>query len=112
MRRALSAKVGGFLVKTAPADQLADAIHKGAAGRRVIDQQRALEAWDTRECPLTARELEVLRPYAGGQSVLDIAAGLVLTRGTVRNYLTSAAAKLHARNRVDAIRIAGTAGWM
>jgi two-component system response regulator DesR len=112
MRRALSAKVGGFLAKNAPATELADAIRKVAAGLRVIDQRLALEAWDTRSCPLTARELEVLRLCAEGERVTDIAAGLVLTRGTVRNYLTSAAAKLHARNRVDAIRIASDAGWM
>lgn len=54
----------------------------------------------------------MLQRCAEGQSVMDIAAALGLTRGTVRNYLTSAAAKLHARNRVDAIRIADDAGWM
>jgi two-component system response regulator DesR len=112
MRRALSAKVGGFLVKNAPAPELADAIGKVAAGLRVIDQRLALEAWDTRSCPLTARELEVLQLCAEGKRVTEIASALGLTRGTVRNYLTSAAAKLHARNRVDAIRIAGDAGWM
>lgn len=112
MRRALSAKVGGFLVKNAPASELAQAIHKVAAGLRVIDQRLALEAWDTRSCPLTARELEVLRLCAEGKRVTDIATGLVLTRGTVRNYLTSAATKLRARNRIEAIRIASDAGWM
>jgi two-component system, NarL family, response regulator DesR len=112
MRRALAAKVGGFLVKNAPAAELADAIRKVAAGLRVIDNKLALEAWDTRRCPLTARELEVLRLCAEGQGVTDIAAGLLLTHGTVRNYLTSAAAKLNARNRIDAIRIANDAGWM
>jgi two-component system, NarL family, response regulator DesR len=112
MRRALSARVGGFLVKNAPATELGDAVRKVAAGLRVIDQRLALEAWDTRDCPLTSRELEVLRLCAEGNRVVDIAAGLLLTRGTVRNYLTSAAAKLNARNRVDAIRIATDAGWM
>ncbi|HST66830.1 MAG TPA: response regulator transcription factor [Mycobacteriales bacterium] len=112
MRRALSAKVDGFLVKNAPAAELSDAIRKVAGGLRVIDSRLALEAWDTRSCPLTARELEVLRLCAEGKTVMDIAAGLLLTHGTVRNYLTSAAAKLHARNRIDAIRIASDAGWM
>ncbi len=104
--------MGGFLVKNAPAAELADAIRKVASGLRVIDTQLALDAWDTRRCPLTARELEVLRLCAEGKGVIDIAAGLFLTHGTVRNYLTSAAAKLNARNRIDAIRIASDAGWM
>lgn len=112
MRRALSAKVGGFLIKDAPAAELADAIRKVARGLRVIDNQLALAAWDTRMCPLTTRELEVLRLSAEGEGVVEIAARLFLTKGTVRNYLTSAATKLNARNRVDAIRIAGDAGWL
>lgn len=112
MRRALSAKVGGFLVKDAPAGELADAIRKVAAGLRVIDSQLALAAWDTPMCPLTARELEVLRLSAEGEGVVEIAARLFLTKGTVRNYLTSTATKLNARNRVDAVRIATEAGWL
>ncbi|HEV7657847.1 MAG TPA: response regulator transcription factor [Mycobacteriales bacterium] len=112
MRRALSAKVCGFLVKDAPATELADAIRKVAAGLRVIDNQLALDAWDTRTCPLTTRELEALRLCSEGHGVGEIATRLCLTKGTVRNYLTSAAAKLNARNRVDAIRIADDAGWL
>jgi two-component system, NarL family, response regulator DesR len=37
---------------------------------------------------------------------------LCLAEGTVRNYLSRAIAKSGARNRVDAIRIAGEAGWL
>jgi two-component system, NarL family, response regulator DesR len=112
MRRALSAKVNGFLVKNAPPADLADAIRKVHSGLRVIDNELAMEAWDTRECPLTARELEVLRLCSDGHGVTDIAARLFLTHGTVRNYLTSATTKLNARNRIDALRIASDAGWL
>lgn len=112
MRRALSAKVSGFLVKNAPAAELADAIRKVHSGLRVIDNELAMEAWDTRQCPLTARELEVLRLCSDGHGVTDIAAQLFLTHGTVRNYLTSATTKLNARNRIDALRIASDAGWL
>jgi two-component system response regulator DesR len=112
MRRALSAKVSGFLLKDAPPSELADAIRKVAAGLRVIDTQLALAAWDTPACPLTARELEVLRKSAEGAGTTEIASQLFLTKGTVRNYLTAAVGKLNARNRVDAIRIATQAGWL
>ena len=112
MRRALSAKVSGFLLKDAPPSELADAIRKVAAGLRVIDPQLALAAWDTPACPLTTRELEVLRMSAEGAGTTEIASQLFLTKGTVRNYLTAAVGKLNARNRVDAIRIAAEAGWL
>ncbi|MFL6130821.1 MAG: DNA-binding response regulator [Mycobacteriales bacterium] len=112
MRRALSARVSGFLLKDAPASELADAIRKVAAGLRVIDPQLALAAWDTPACPLTVRELEVLKMSAEGAGTTEIASVLFLTKGTVRNYLTAVVSKLNARNRVDAIRIASEAGWL
>ncbi|HEX6360722.1 response regulator transcription factor, partial [Actinophytocola sp.] len=110
--RALSAKVTGFMLKDAPAAQLADAIRNVAAGRRVVDSQLAMAAWDSAECPLTPREIEVLRLTAEGMQAVDIAGRLFLSVGTVRNYLTTIISKLTARNRVDAIRIARDAGWL
>ena len=55
LRRALNARVNGFILKDAPINQLADAIRGVSVGRRVIDSQLALTAWDGDECPLTAR---------------------------------------------------------
>ncbi|CAM4151243.1 response regulator transcription factor [Nocardiopsis rhodophaea] len=112
LRRALAAKAGGFILKDAPPNELAEAIRGVAAGRRVVDGQLALAAFDSEDCPLTAREVEVLRLAAGGADVVDIAGRLFLTAGTVRNYLTAVTTKLNARNRVDAIRIATEAGWL
>lgn len=112
LRRALSARVGGFILKDAPPDQLSEAIRKVAGGQRVVDPQLMLAAWDSEENPLTQRETEVLRLAADGAEVMEIAAQLFLSVGTVRNYLTTIVFKLNARNRVDAIRIARDAGWL
>ncbi|MCR6483499.1 response regulator transcription factor [Amycolatopsis sp. OK19-0408] len=112
VRRALTSRVNGFMLKDSPSDKLADAIRDVAAGGRVLDSQLALTAWDTADCPLTNRELEVLRLAASGRKAEEIAAELFLSPGTVRNHLTSVVSKLNARNRVDAIRIAVEAGWL
>ncbi|WP_020670862.1 response regulator transcription factor [Amycolatopsis nigrescens] len=112
LRRALAAKVGGFLLKDAPADKLANAVRGVATGRRVVDGDLALAAWDSEDCPLTGREIEVLRMAADGADPTDIAARLYLSAGTVRNYLTTIVTKVSARNRVDAIRIAKESGWL
>lgn len=112
LRRALSAKVDGFLLKDAPADQLSGAIRDVVAGRRVVDHHLTLAAWDSMDCPLTQRELEVLSLAAQGVEAAEIAGVLHLSAGTVRNYLTAVVNKLNARNRVDAIRIATEAGWL
>ncbi|MFF2807745.1 DNA-binding response regulator [Streptomyces sp. NPDC058000] len=112
LRRALTARVSGFLLKDAPPDQLAEAVRGVAAGRRVIDPQLALTAWDSQESPLSPRELEVLRLAAQGADAAEIAGLLYLSKGTVRNYLTAIVSKLNARNRIDAMRIAEDAGWI
>ncbi|WP_410569656.1 DNA-binding response regulator [Amycolatopsis sp. cmx-4-61] len=112
LRRALDAKVSGFLLKDAPPDKLANAVRGVVAGRRMVDGDLALAAWDSVDCPLTVRELDVLRMTAHGYGTVEVAARLFLSAGTVRNYLTTVVAKLGARNRVDAIRIAGESGWL
>jgi two-component system, NarL family, response regulator DesR len=112
LRRALAAHVCGFLLKDAPPEQLAWAIRNVAEGRRVIDPHLAMSTWEGGENPLSAREQEVLRVAAQGAEPAEIATVLHLSVGTVRNYLTNVVTKMHARNRVDAVRVAREAGWL
>ena len=112
LRRALSVSVSGFLLKDAPPDRLVHAVREVAAGRRVVDPQLALSAWEVGEIPLSDRELEALRLASGGAEAPEIASAMFVSVGTVRNYLTKSVTKLNARNRVDAIRIATEAGWL
>ncbi|WP_327678865.1 response regulator transcription factor [Kitasatospora sp. NBC_00458] len=112
LRRALDAKVDGFLLKTAPPEDLVAAIRQVAGGGRVLDPGLAVAAWDLADNPLTPRENDVLRELAGGAEPPEIAARLHLSTGTVRNVLTAVVGKLDARNRTDAVRIAREAGWL
>ncbi|MFD1936386.1 MULTISPECIES: response regulator transcription factor [Nonomuraea] len=112
LRRALGAQVDGFVLKTAPPEELTAAIRKVAGGQRVLDPSLAVTAWDLADNPLTPREADVLRMAAGGAEAPEIAAQLYLSAGTVRNYLTTIVAKLNARNRTDAARIARESGWI
>jgi two-component system response regulator DesR len=110
--RALEGRVRGFLPKDVPAAQLADAIRRVAQGERVLDPVLVAAALETGVSPLTEREADVLRTAASGLSTEDIGSELFLSPATVRNYLSRAIAKLDARNRIDAIRIARDAGWL
>jgi two-component system, NarL family, response regulator DesR len=112
LRRALAARVAGFLPKETPAADLVNAVRTIAAGGRVIDPQLALLALEVPDNPLSAREAEVLRRFGSGAESAEIAAAMYLTQGTVRNYLASAVTKLGSRNRVDAVRMAAEAGWL
>ncbi|MEV4890194.1 response regulator transcription factor [Nonomuraea sp. NPDC055795] len=112
LRRALASQVDGFLLKTAPPEELTAAIRTVAGGGRVLDPSLAVTAWDLADNPLTQREVDVLRLVAGGAEATEVAERLHLTAGTVRNYLTAIVAKLNARNRTDAVRIASESGWI
>jgi two-component system response regulator DesR len=112
LRRAFENGASGFLLKDAPAAQLAEAIRTVADGGRAVDPALAAAAITEGESPLTAREHEVLAAAAGHDTAGDIAAALHLSEGTVRNYLSSAMRKLGARNRSEAIDVAVEKGWL
>ena len=112
LRRALENGASGFLLKDAPAKELAAAVRSVAAGRRAVDPGLAAAAITEGESPLTEREHQVLAAAAGHDTAGDIAAALHLSEGTVRNYLSAAIRKLGARNRREAIDAAVEKGWL
>jgi two-component system response regulator DesR len=112
LRRAMEAGASGFLLKDAPAPQLADAIRRVAAGGRVVDPALALDALSEGTNPLSMREREVLAISLEVATIAEMAARLSLSEGTVRNHLSAAIQKVGARNRAEAARIAEEKGWL
>ncbi len=114
---ALRAGASGFLLKDAPAEELAAAIRVVASGdsllapgvtRRVIDAfvrraPVARPASNPRLAALTRRELEVLGLLARGLSNLDIATKLFVSEATTKTHVSSVLAKLHLKDRVQAV---------
>ncbi|MBD0745224.1 response regulator transcription factor [Streptomyces sp. CBMA152] len=112
LRSAMESGADAFLVKDAPAAQLAAAVRKVLAGERVIDPTLAAAALAEGANPLTDRERDVLRAAANGATNAELARTLSLSQGTVRNYLSMAIQKLAARNRAEAVGIAREKGWL
>ncbi|MEU4351184.1 response regulator transcription factor [Streptomyces sp. NPDC023838] len=112
LRSAMESGADAFLVKDAPAAQLAAAVRKVLAGERVIDPTLAVAALAEGANPLTDRERDVLRAAANGATNAELARSLCLSQGTVRNYLSMAIQKLAARNRAEAVGIAREKGWL
>lgn len=112
LRRAMEAGADAFLVKDAPAAQLAEAVRRVLRGERVIDPTLAAAALAEGANPLTSRERDVLAAAADGSANSEVAARLHLSEGTVRNYLSAAIQKTGARNRAEAVRIAREKGWL
>jgi two-component system response regulator DesR len=112
LRRAMESGVVGFLVKDAPANELATAVRRAMAGERVLDPALAAAALSEGANPLTERERDVLAASADGATIAEIAKQLHLSEGTVRNYLSEAIQKVDARNRIEAARLAQQKGWL
>ncbi|MFI0775844.1 response regulator [Streptomyces sp. NPDC021212] len=112
LKRALEAGARGFVPKTASAQRLAEIIRAVHGGSRYVDPDLAADAISAGDSPLTARETELLDLAADGASIAEIARRAALSPGTVRNYLSAAAAKLHAENRHAAVRRARERGWL
>ena len=112
LQRAMAAGARGFMVKDAPAEDLAEAIRTVHNGGRAVDSILAAEALSVGANPLTDRERDVLKAALTGSSVQRIATEVHLSPGTVRNHLSSAIGKTHTSNRAEAARVAQHNGWL
>jgi DNA-binding NarL/FixJ family response regulator len=125
---AIKAGATGYLVKSASAAEIVDAVRATARGEAVFtpglaglvlgefrrmasepdpEPAAAAAAGGSRPIPeLTARETEVLRLVATGMSYKEIAAELFLSHRTVQNHVQNTLGKLHLHNRVELVRFA------
>lgn len=112
LRRAMGAGVSGFVTKSTQASALAEVIRSVHAGRRHVDPDIAASALSAERSPLTERELDVLRVGRSAATIQEIADGLHLAPGTVRNYLSQAMQKLGVGTRREASEKAWDEGWI
>ncbi|GAA2822126.1 response regulator transcription factor [Saccharopolyspora taberi] len=115
---AVKAGASGYLVKSASADELVDAVERTAAGDAVFtaglaglvlgEYRRMAVTPDsgTKAPQLTDRETEVLRLVAKGLTARQIANKLVISHRTVENHVQSTLRKLQLHNRVELARYA------
>lgn len=120
---AMKAGASGFLLKSAPPRQLADAVRTIASGdallapsvtRRLVEQFVRRPPPGARVPPgleeLTERELDVLRQIAKARSNAEIAEELVVSEATVKSHVNRLLSKLGLRDRAQAIVLAYETG--
>jgi two-component system response regulator DesR len=112
LRRALDCGARGYMLKDSPAAELAEAVRRVKMGIHIIDPALAAGAWEIGPDPLTERERQILTGAGAGKSNLQIAQGLFLSEGTVKNYLAEINAKLGTANRTEASAKARALGWI
>ncbi|GAA1340286.1 response regulator [Saccharothrix algeriensis] len=113
---AVKAGASGYLVKSASAEELVEAVNRTAAGDAVftaglaglvLGEYRRMAATPDEDKPqLTDRETEVLRLVAKGLTARQIATRLVISHRTVENHVQSTLRKLQLHNRVELARYA------
>ena len=116
----LEAGAHGYLTKSARGREVIDAVRAVASGETVLAPdiagrvlRRALSSSaPIPACPLTAREMEVLRGAARGLGNKQIAADLSLSPRTVQTHLTNVFAKLGVVSRTEAVLRAIKEGWI
>ncbi|HEX3610160.1 MAG TPA: response regulator transcription factor [Sporichthyaceae bacterium] len=108
----IAGDVHGLVSKHSSTRVLLEAVRQVSAGRDVVDPKFAATGRSGSAQGLSRREIELLSRAADGSSIADLARQVVLSEGTVRNYLARAASKLGARNRLEAINLARAAGWL
>lgn len=112
LQQAMKANVDGYLLKDEPIDFLIQAIRRVMKGEKVISNDLTSILFQIEENPLTERETEMLRLAKEGLTTDEISKKLYLTKGTIRNYLSSSIQKLEAESRQQAVHIASNKGWI
>jgi DNA-binding NarL/FixJ family response regulator len=114
--RSVCEGVHGYMLKSAPAPRLLDAVRAAAFGQPTLDpwalgrlEEEFRRIWPDHELPdaertsqLTRREREVLRALAAGATNREIAGRLAISENTVRNHVRSILAKLEVPSRRQA----------
>ncbi len=112
LQKAIDSDVTGYLLKDEPINYLIDSIRKVAAGEKVVSRDLAATLFMKVENPLNDRERDVLRLVREGLTTSEITRRLFLTKGTVRNYLSSSIQKLQVESRQQAVNKANENGWL
>jgi two-component system NarL family response regulator len=105
--RALRAGAMAYILKSAPLEQVMEAIRTVHAGGRSVPPHIAQQLMDrVARSPLSARELEILQLVARGLKNREIADRLYISENTVRNHVISCLEKLGVRDRTEATAVA------
>ncbi len=109
--KAMGLGARGFLLKTAPTDEIVDALRRVAAGG--IAFQVFSDAVQTYTDPLlTIRERQIVAAIAAGQTNKEIAHHLQISPKTVEWHIARLYARLGVRSRAELVAHADRGGWL
>ncbi len=112
LQKAMDCEVHGYLLKDEPIDYLIATIRKIMLGEKVVSKDLAATLFMKVQNPLNELEVAVLQLVKEGLTTHEISKQLFLTKGTIRNYLSTSIQKLQVESRQQAAQIASDKGWL
>lgn len=112
LQKAMDCGVHGYLLKDEPIDYLIETIRKVMNGEKVVSRDLAATLFMKEQNPLNEREIAVLQLVKEGLTTNEISKKLFLTKGTIRNYLSTSIQKLQVESRQQAAQVASDKGWL
>ncbi|MEA0556137.1 response regulator transcription factor [Lysinibacillus irui] len=112
LQKAMDCEVHGYLLKDEPIDYLIATIRKIMQGEKVVSKDLAATLFMKEHNPLNEREIAVLQLVQEGLTTNEISKRLFLTKGTIRNYLSTSIQKLQVESRQQAAQVAREKGWL
>ncbi|MGE7926416.1 response regulator transcription factor [Lysinibacillus xylanilyticus] len=112
LQKAMDCEVHGYLLKDEPIDYLIETIRTVMNGEKVVSRDLAATLFMKEQNPLNEREIAVLQLVKVGLTTNEISKKLFLTKGTIRNYLSTSIQKLHVESRQQAAQVASDKGWL
>lgn len=112
LQKAMDCEVHGYLLKDEPIDYLIETIRTVMNGEKVVSRDLAATLFMKEHNPLNEREIAVLQLVKEGLTTNEISKKLFLTKGTIRNYLSTSIQKLHVDSRQQAAQVASDKGWL
>jgi len=122
IRALLQSGADGYILKTAPAEELVKAVRDVHRGLKALSPAVATELVRQITHPvsggpadveaLTERELDVLRLAAKGMTNREIGSQLHISHRTVQGHLANVYEKLHSGSRTEAVTEALKRGWI
>lgn len=110
---AIEAGAAGYLLKEVGPEEIVDGIQRAASGEVVLAPDlasRVLKGMRSSRPRLTAREVEVLRLLATGETNKEIARALFVSEATVKSHLVHIFTKLGVDSRSRAVHVARESG--
>lgn len=111
--RAMQAGARGYLLKSAPREELLRALRTVASGERFLTPDLSLRLAQRVSAPdLSEREIEVLRLISAGKSNKEIGATLHIAEDTVKRHVSNILEKLGVNDRAQAATEAIRRGFL